>query len=98
MTEKKLKIKFADGCLDDLPEEDKDKIVDTLKELFESGDPATMGEPLENLPLGKMECPHCGDNLIPGPVMKLPTNDGVIPKQVFDCEKCDKGFIGEPVN
>lgn len=95
---KKWKVKFAEGALDNLPEEDREKIAKELKDMFATGDPSTMGAPLEELPPGKMECPHCDSALIPGPVMKIPTNDGAIPAQVFDCEKCDKGFIGDPIN
>lgn len=99
MAAKKIKkVDFAEGALDNFPEEDREGLKEELKKIFLEGNPQDIGQPLEELPPGKTDCPKCGSALLQGPVLKIPTNDGTVAEQVFDCEKCDRGFIGQPIN
>jgi hypothetical protein len=97
-TKKVKKIKFADGALDKFPEEERESIAEEIKKKFLEGNLEEIGQPLEELPPGKTNCPKCGGALLQGPVLKMPTNDGIVVEQVFDCEKCDRAFIGQPIS
>lgn len=99
MAAKKINnVEFADDAFDNFPEEDRESLKEDLKKMFLEGNPEEIGQPLETLPPGKTDCPKCGSALLQGPVLKIPTNDGTVAEQVFDCEKCDRGFIGQPLN
>lgn len=99
MAAKKIKkVEFADDALDNFPEEDREGLKEELKKMFLGENPEEIGQPLEKLPPGKTDCPKCGSTLLQGPVLKIPTNDGIVVEQVFDCEKCDRGFIGKSLN
>lgn len=94
---KKKKIVFAEGSLDSFPEEEQSKIMEELKKLFEENDPETIGQPIEQIS-SPNKCPYCGEPLVPGPVLKVPSGESVKVEQIFDCEKCDRSFVSNPVN
>ena len=92
---KKLKVKIPDSALKDIPEDDRQGVVEEIKTLFDKKDPQTIGEPVEQLPAGAKHCPRCGEVLEKGPTFSIPDGEVV---QIFDCVKCDKAFMGEPLN
>jgi hypothetical protein len=97
MTKKKpWKVEIPDSALKDVPEEDRDDLKAEIKKMFEDGDPAELGQPIERLPKGAKHCPECGTLLEPGPTFPVPPSGEVV--QIFDCIKCDRGFMGEPLN
>jgi hypothetical protein len=97
-TKKIKKVKFVEGALDAFPEEERESIAEELKKMFLEGNSQEIGQPLEELPPGKTDCPKCGSVLLQGPVLKIPTNDGIVVEQIFDCENCDSAFIGQPIS
>ena len=94
---KKRKLVIPDSALKDIPEDERGDAVQAIKEAFSGDvDPAELGTPVERLPQGARDCPECATPLEAGPTFPLPGEGEVV--QIFDCPKCDKAFMGEPLN
>lgn len=101
MTKKPTKIVFAKGALDSFPEDEREEIAKQLEEFFKSSNPEEIGSPIERLPSGTYNCPHCGAKLEQGPVIQMPVDGDVNnlrPEQIFDCTGCNGSFFGDIVN
>jgi hypothetical protein len=100
-SKKPMKVIFANGALDSLPKDQRDGIAKQLEELFKSSNPEELGNPVERLPSGTYNCPHCGSKLEQGPVIQMPVDGDVNnlqPEQIFDCTGCNGSFFGDIVN
>jgi len=92
---KKTKVVITDKALKDIPEEDREAVVKDIREMFENTDPEDLpGKVVATLPKGQRTCPNCNGPLDLGPTLDLP--DRVV--QIYECDPCDEGFEGEPVN
>jgi hypothetical protein len=90
---KDKKIEFAPGALDNIPEDEREKVKEEIKEMFSGEHGPMMSQALTNLSPGMHQCP-CGGGLVAsGPVFD---DDG--PTQIFDCTECGRTFIGDPLN
>jgi hypothetical protein len=95
MPKKKWKIEIPDDALKDVPEEDREQLKKEITALFENREPGEIGEPIQELPEGSLNCPKCGADLEAGPTFSLPEGEVT---QIFFCLECDDDFIGQPLN
>ena len=89
---KTMKIEVPPGVMDDVPEGEREGLMEQLRELFTNFDPENPpGEPVQELPPGATTCPACGSALTAGPTVPL---DGAV-LLIYDCSSCDRVFSRE---
>ena len=95
--DKKLKVLIPEELFDDVTPARREELRADVERLFEGFDPnEPIGDPCEEVPSGTTHCPNCGDLLeVICRNRELPTTDE--PIDIFDCVKCDKGFVAASV-
>ena len=94
---KKMKVEIPNSALKDIPEDEREGVKQELEQMFDGMEhPEEVGQSVKQLPPGAKYCPECGTLLQPGPTFPIPPEGNVV--QIFDCEKCDQGYMGEPLN
>ena len=89
---KPMKIELAPGALDNIPEEQREALMDEIREAFKDFDPEEPpGKPVRGLEPGTTHCPLCGTEFGKGHLTKLPDGNVVF----IDCRGCDETFAYE---
>lgn len=92
MTKKEMKVELAPGALDEVPEDEREEVMQEVADLFKNFDPSdppgTRVLPIEP---GTTDCPKCGSKLEDPFPVNMPGGKVLF----YDCEACDNVFAHE---